>query len=298
VSEPVLVTERDGAVALLTLNRPDRSNAWTGELESAYYAALAEAENDPGVLAVVVTGAGRAFCVGADLDLLADSDVTAIDSLLPERRFDAFPPLMSTPVVAAVNGSVAGVGLAAALQCDLRFLATEAKVTTAFTRRGLVAEHGMSWLLPQLVGRARALDLLLSGRTISGEEAGRIGLAEFVLPAAQVLPAALAYAHDLAAHCSPTAMAVVKAQLRADAGDGDPVAVLGRADALMRSSFTRPDVIEGISAWLQRRPPAFGPLDAEAVAEVARLQTGGAEREPPRRGRSTGPGNRPPGRGR
>jgi enoyl-CoA hydratase/carnithine racemase len=159
-------------------------------------------------------------------------------------------------VIAAVNGACAGVGLALALQADVRFVAADAKLTTAFTRRGLVAEHGVAWLLQRAVGRGRALDLLLSARVFSGAEAHAYGLAEFVLPADRVLPAALAYADDLAASCSPHAMATVKQQLVAD-DVASPFEALLAADRATRASFTWPDLLEGIRSWQERRPPRF-----------------------------------------
>jgi enoyl-CoA hydratase/carnithine racemase len=258
-SEPVVLTERRGRVLLVTLNRPERLNAWTAEIEHLYYAALADGDADPEVRAIVVTGAGRGFCPGADLQALAGVDRSSRDSL-PKRRWDAYPPTMATPVLAAVNGACAGIGLVVALQCDLRFVAAEARLATSFTRRGLIAEHGSSWLLPRLVGRSRALDLLMSARTFDGQEAERIGLAEFVLPREQVLDAALAYAEDLAANCSPTAVAVVKAQVQRHLGT-DPETALRESDELLFRSFGWPDVTEGVTAWLQGRPADFPSAD-------------------------------------
>ncbi len=261
-----VLTERRGAVLLVTLNRPERLNAWVPALDRQYADALATADADPSVRAVVVTGAGAGFCAGADLEVLAGLDLESGPDL-PARRLDAFPPAMRTPVIAAVNGACAGIGLVMALQCDVRFVSASARLATSFSRRGLIAEHGSSWLLPRLVGRGRALDLLLTGRTFDGEEAGRMGLAEFVLPRDEVLKAALAYATDLTENTSPTAMAVIKAQLRSHA-DLDLLDALRESDDLMLRAFARPDVREGLAAWREKRLPRFGDVDAAALDEV------------------------------
>jgi enoyl-CoA hydratase/carnithine racemase len=163
---------------------------------------------------------------------------------------------MSKPVIAAVNGACAGLGLAFALHADIRFVAQEAKLTTAFVRRGLIAEHGVSWLLQRVVGRGRAFDLLLSGRVFTGVDAGEWGLADFVLPAAEVLETAQAYAHELATLSSPHAMAIIKRQITSDDASA-PFDALLAADDATRESFTWPDLIEGITAWQEHRPPRF-----------------------------------------
>jgi enoyl-CoA hydratase/carnithine racemase len=194
---------------LLTLNRPHALNALTPTLEAAYFAALAAAERDRDVRAIVVTSGGRGFCAGADLSG-SPIELLSGGAPLPDRSPDRYPPSMSTPVIAAVNGACAGVELAIALQADVRFIASEAELTTAFTRRGLAAEHGTAWLLPQLAGRGRALELLLSGRIFSGRDALDYGIAEFSMDADDVLPVAMAYASEIVASCSPTAMAAVK----------------------------------------------------------------------------------------
>ena len=175
----VLSELREG-VLILTLNRPDRLNAWTDALEADYFAALDAAENDPGVRAIVVTGAGRGFCAGADMDDLkgAAGDAGAHASVHDRPRERTFPLTVRKPMIAAINGAVAGLGLVEALYCDLRFATPQAKITTAFVRRGLIAEYGMSWLLPRLIGHSAALDLLLSGRIVLGEEAHRLGLVD------------------------------------------------------------------------------------------------------------------------
>src|SRR4051812_19598663 len=170
----VVLCEIDAGVAQVTLNRPDRLNAWTADLEDAYFGALEDCAARADVRAIVVTGAGRGFCAGADMDELQAIGANGREAR--ERRLQSFPLTVPKPIVAAINGACAGIGLVQALMCDVRFAADDAKITTAFARRGLVAEHGISWILPRLVGPAHALDLLFSGRVILGAEAARIGL--------------------------------------------------------------------------------------------------------------------------
>ena len=257
----VLWHEADG-VATLTLNRPDRMNAWTGEMEGRYLDLLQRAAESESVRAVVVTGAGRGFCPGADMDLLSGASTEGVGDLTatgPGRRPKTFATTVPKIVVAAVNGACAGVGLVQALCCDVRFGATGAKWTTAFARRGLVAEYGSAWLLPRLVGTSRALDLLASGRVFTSEEALELGLVSRVLPATDVLAAAQAYARDLAANCSPASMAVMKAQVYG-AWDQSLADALARADGLMVQSLAGVDFVEGVRSYVDRRPAAFEPL--------------------------------------
>ena len=209
--EPVLA-EQEGAVLTLQLNRPDRLNAWTQAMEDRYFDLLAAADDDPDVRAVVVTGAGRGFCAGADLDDLGRL-ATHTGRYEAGRRPKTFPLTIRKPLIGAINGACAGLGLIQALYCDVRFVSDTAKLTTAFARRGLVAEHAVSWLLPRLVGPARALDLLLSARVIRGDEAVALGLAARSISADAVLATAQAYAADLAKNCSPRSMAAMKHQI-------------------------------------------------------------------------------------
>ena len=160
-----------------------------------------------------------------------------------------------------MNGSIAGMGLSQALFADIRFAAAGAKFTTSFARRGLIAEYGISWILPRLIGWAAATELLLSGRTFYAEEAAELGLVTKVLPAAELMDHVLQYADDMARNCSPTSLAVMKQQLYADAAVG-MVETSNRAEKLMHDSMQRTDFIEGITAFFQKRPPNFPPLIA------------------------------------
>jgi enoyl-CoA hydratase/carnithine racemase len=250
-----LLVARDGKVLVVTLHRPDRLNAWTAALESHFLHTLEQAERDRSICAIVVTGAGRGFCVGADLSGSVD-DMLREGPPLPPRETHTFPPTMATPVIAAINGACAGVGLAVALHADIRFIADDAKLTTAFAKRGLVAEHGLAWLLPRLVGRGRAMDLLISARVFSGADAHRYGLAEFCLPAADVVSAAVEYAHELAANSSPTSIAWIKAQLL-EADAPSVLSALHMSDDLTRRSYRWPDLREGIQSWQADRAAEF-----------------------------------------
>lgn len=255
----VVLRERHGAVLSLTLNRPDKLNAWNAELEHRYFEELAAADADPAIRVIVITGAGRGFCAGADMAALGELEEsdTARQQLL-ERSVE-FPLSIRKPLIAAVNGAVAGLGLAQALFCDLRFTTAEAKFTTSFARRGLVAEYGMAWLLPRLIGRGAATELLLSGRVLLGDEAARIGLADRVFAPERLLPETLEYARELAEHCSPASMRTIKQQL-ASAATASFETALEDSKRLMAESLAGPDFTEGLRAYLDGRAPEFPPL--------------------------------------
>jgi enoyl-CoA hydratase/carnithine racemase len=264
---------RDTGVALLTLNRPERMNAWGGGMAGVFWSCLDRAEADSEVRAIVITGAGRAFCAGADMgDLSTISSTTVgaaggatssndsagdvdVDKLVGERH-PHFVTTLRKPVIAAINGACAGIGLTQALMCDVRFAAQGAKFTTSFARRGLIAEYGISWILPRIVGFSAALDLLLTGRVFLAEEAAELGLVKEVLPAEQLLPRAIAYAEDIAAHCAPSSLAVIKQQVYADTMR-DVFEASAVAEKLMHESMLRPDFIEGITSFFEKRPPNF-----------------------------------------
>jgi len=246
----------ESGVATVVLNRPDRLNAWTPALEEAYFDALQRATDDQDVRAIVVTGAGRGFCAGADLALLEDLDPRA---LAGDPRTDLFPTAVPKPVIAAVNGACAGLGLAMALMCDVRIVGRTAKLTTAFSRIGLVAEHGTSWLLPRLVGHAVALDLLLSSRVVDGEEAVRIGLANEMVEDHDVLEAAQRYARSLAATASPQAMAVIKQQVYGDMTT-DLRTALKQAYGLAAVSVQLDDFRVSVAALRRNQPINHAPL--------------------------------------
>jgi enoyl-CoA hydratase/carnithine racemase len=260
-AQQVVLGERLGPVLVLTLNRPARLNAWTDEMEDQYFDWLTTAESDPEVRAIVVTGAGRGFCAGADLGELGQVELGP--DIRPSRRTVArpYPLLVRKPIIAAINGAAAGVGLVEALYCDVRFAVPDAKLTTAFARRGLIAEYGAAWLLERIVGYATALDLLLSGRVVTGREALALGLVNRICEPANLLDEAIEYACDLATRCSPTSMAVIKQQVHDAAGTDFQVAAIG-AERAMRDALGRADINEGVRSYLERRAPRFPGLAA------------------------------------
>ncbi|NUT26271.1 MAG: enoyl-CoA hydratase [Streptomyces sp.] len=265
----LVLAEHRGAVLVLTFNRPAKLNAWTDQLEDRYFALLDSAEDDPDVRAVVVTGAGRGFCAGADLQQLQAvggiDEASAADRA--RRRPRDVPLTLRKPLIGAVNGVAAGLGMVEALYCDIRFGSPSARFTTAFAQRGLIAEYGISWLLPRLVGRSRAADLLLSSRMVDAEEALRIGLLDHLVPTGSVVDAAVAYAAELATRCSPGSMATIKSQLHTDA-DGTYADSVTRAESLMLQAFRGADVVEGVASHLAKRPPVFPSLPPVRSTDV------------------------------
>ena len=264
--------EVDGPTATITLNRPESLNGWTASMDAAVAASIERATADPAVVGIVITGAGRAFCAGADMKML-DAITTGGEQAMADQPmpwtnsttdFDGrFTYLMEVPkpVIAAVNGAVAGMAFPLTLCCDLRVVTPEALFLTAFPQRGLIAEWGLSWLLPRQVGPGVALDLLFSGRRMYGEEAVRVGLANYLVPGDELLGFCKRYVEQLAASSSPTSIAHIKRQvyrqLHGAGADG-----LGAAEResqrLMVDSFGRPDFAEGVASFLERRPPSFG----------------------------------------
>ena len=268
-SDPVLYEVRESGVAVLTLNRPERMNGWGGGLATTFYSRLDDAEADPDVRAVVVTGSGRAFCAGADMGDLTTITKASVDAVgetdvskLVGARHPHHLMTMRKPVIAAINGACAGMGLTMALVCDVRFAAEGAKFTTSFARRGLIAEYGISWILPRVVGCGTALDLLLSGRVFYADEAAALGLVKEVVPPEELLPRATAYAEDIAKNCAPSSLAVIKQQVYADTMR-DVFEASAVAETLMHESMLRPDFIEGITSFFEKRPPNFPPLKGQ-----------------------------------
>ena len=262
-------------VATVTLNRPDKLNAWTAQMGREVRAAMGEAAADESVRVIVLTGAGRGFCAGADMGLLsglsgnaaATEDAEAVlrreGAAAPDgaTRADfrgpyAYFPTIPKPIIAALNGATAGLGLVVSLYCDLRIAGDGAVFTTSFARRGLIAEHGISWMLPRLIGLQNALDLLLSARKIDAHEALRMGLVAQVMPHAELQSGVLGYARELADFVSPRSMGVMKRQLWEAQFQSlaEATAVAGEE---MRRSFAAEDFKEGVAHFLEKRAPRF-----------------------------------------
>ena len=253
-----------GRVATLTLNRPDKMNAWTPRMEAEFRAAMDRAVADDAVRAIMVTGAGRGFCAGADMGRLtpaAPGESKAAPAAARDYTPDNFGQRYSwlldvpKPIVAAINGAAAGVGLCITLYCDLRYMVEDAKLTTAFARRGLIAEHGSAWILPRLIGPMAAADLLLSGRVLTGREAAALGLVR-ALPAEGFIEAVHAVAADLAEFSSPRSMRIIKQQLYAGLFQ-DLATATHLADSEQVKCFATEDFHEGVAHFVERRAPAF-----------------------------------------
>ena len=267
----ILETQQDG-VLTLTLNRPERLNAWTPVMQAELETAIRAAGGNPDVRCIIITGAGRGFCAGADMNHLQDiqddtsgaaqSATARVERPAPtglEKTYDGrFGYLYACPkpIIAAINGPCAGIGLVFSLFTDLRFTTNDAKFTTAFAQRGLIAEHGIGWLLPRLVGESNALDLLFTARVFKGNEAASLGLVNKSLPAAELMPHVQELAAFLATQVSPRSVAVMKRQVRA-AYFQSYTESLAEADAEMAASFTTFDFKEGVASFVERRAPAF-----------------------------------------
>jgi enoyl-CoA hydratase/carnithine racemase len=266
-------------VATLTLNRPEKLNAWTVVMEQEVRAAMLEAEGDQNVRVIVLTGAGRGFCSGADISLLStlaekgESELRRVraaqdavaqaqssssaNGIRPDfqKKYSYFPAL-SKPVIAGINGHAVGLGLVIALYCDIRLASDAARFGTAFARRGLIAEYGMAWMLPRLVGHANALDLLFSARIIDAAEAFHMGLANRVLPQATFAEEVQKYAAEIAASVSPRSLRVMKRQVY-DAMLQTLAESFELADREMLESLRCEDFKEGVAHFLEKRAPAF-----------------------------------------
>lgn len=257
----------DGATAVITLNRPERMNALTKVLEAELRDAIEHAGSQPEIRAIVLTGAGRAFCAGMDMDeleVLPPDDIRAEQWMRPydmNRRADyqtrySYFPATPKPIISAINGAAAGLGIVMALYSDFRIASQQAVFATAFAKRGLIAEHGIAWILPRIVGHANATDLLLTSRKIDAEEALRMGLVNRVVPTEQLLPQALALARQLSTDVSPRSVRVMKRQIweAPYQGLGDAVAL---ANAEMFTSLQSDDFKEGVAHFVERRAARF-----------------------------------------
>src|ERR1700735_5433407 len=261
-------------VATITLNRPDKLNAWTAVMEQEVRAGFDQAEHDENVRVIILTGAGRGFCAGADMSLLSSVAEQGLDEAGRayavrnasqrtgtiaradfQKKYSYFPAI-GKPVIAAINGPIVGLGLVIGLYCDLRWASDSARFSTTFARRGLVAEYGMAWMLPRLVGHANALDLLFSARTIDAAEALRMGLVNQVFPQGVFLDKVLENAHDLASNVSPRSLRVMKRQVY-DAMFQTLDEAFQTSEREMLASLQSNDFKEGVAHFLEKRAPTF-----------------------------------------
>ena len=243
-------------VVVLTWSRPDRRNMWTVTLEDEFYAGLDRAAADDRVRVIVVTGAGDSFCPGLDPDVL--DSIRSGSRYTTNRRPQTHATTVPKPVIGAINGACAGIGLAQALCFDYRFAVRGAKFTTAFAKRGLPAEDASAWMLTRLVGPSNAMDLLMSGRVFLAEEAHRLGVVQHLSEPGEVLADAVDYAHRLAANVSPVAMAMIKSQVWRDSESTMEQARV-RAQYLLTQAKAQPDFQEGVRSLVEKRPPRFQP---------------------------------------
>ena len=260
----------DDGVALVTLHRPERRNAWSGPMAVEYRWALHHAHTDPGVRVVVLTGAGPAFCAGADtglLDAIGDASGSYTreraelppypDGTPPQLRHNHTAPLaIGTPLIAAVNGACAGAGFVLATYCDLRWAAESAVFATAFAGLGLPAEYGIGWMLPRITGSANALDLLLDPARRSARRAEQLGFVQRVLPDDELLPEVLVFARHLARHASAESLRTIKRAVWVDAA-GDLDEAYRRSVADMEAALTGPDFRTGVAATRAKARPDF-----------------------------------------
>jgi len=260
-------------IATITINRPERLNALTARTQVEIKHAMVAAERDERVVGIILTGAGRAFSAGADMRSLAeiaerravdqDDSLARLEAECRGREVDpefrvtwSFIPSLKKPVIAAVNGPCAGMSTAIATMCDLRFASDSAVFTTSFSQRGLVAEHGLSWILPRLIGPAKALDLLWSARRVDAQEAERLGLVDRVVPGDDLLATARGYIEDLARNSSPASIMIMKRQVYLHLMKPLHEA-MEDTNRLMAESLTRDDFREGVASFVEKRAPAF-----------------------------------------
>lgn len=267
MSFETILTTTDNGVTTITLNRPERMNAWNETMASELSVALETAEADDQVRVVVLTGQGRAFCAGADLEDGEDTFSEGEHNRHIAGTPETMPWDISKPVVAAINGHAIGVGLTFPMTTDLRFVAAEAKMQFAFVRRGIMPELGSLRLLERIVGRQVASDLLMSGRMFTGAEAKEMGLVARAMPADEVLPAALEWAHDVAANTAPVSVAVTKRLMWEDAGE-QAEAMFERETRLLPWLGSQADAAEGVMSFLEKRQPQWSMRPSQDMPDL------------------------------
>ncbi|GAC1395503.1 MAG: enoyl-CoA hydratase-related protein [Mycobacterium sp.] len=269
--EELVTRDVSDGVAVLTWNRPERNNAWSVDMEAVYYRLLQECADDDEVRVIVVTGAGKSFCPGMDAAVLSGVANGGPSTDPHSRPPMTFPRSIPKPIIAAINGACACLGLIAALDCDLRFVSATAKLSTSFAKRGIMAEHGIAWSLPRLIGAGKAMDLLLSARTIMAHEALELGLVDRVFEPGELMDKTLEYARDMVANCSPLALGIIKRQVyEAEEGSHE----MARTLAIRYWYDTvrdHPDFKEGMASFLEKRAPHFAPWDQGTTTNPAPL---------------------------
>ena len=273
MAEPILIAVDDG-VMTITLNRPERLNAWTSQMGDALIGALDQADGDDAVRVVIVTGAGRGFCAGADLsgggDTFDRSARAAVESVPRDGggRFTLRVYACTKPVIAAINGPAVGVGATMTLPMDIRLAAPEARFGFVFARRGIVPEAASSWFLPRVVGISRAMEWVATGRVFGAEEALAAGLVRSVHPAGELLDTARALAREIAEHTAPVSVALARRMMWEMLGAEHPM-LAHRADS--RAMFARgqsADAREGVTAFLEKRPAEFPDRISDGLPEL------------------------------
>jgi enoyl-CoA hydratase/carnithine racemase len=261
-----IVYEVKDRIATVTLNRPERLNAWNDIMAEEVWQATHEADRDPEVRVMILTGAGRGFCAGGDVTGFKSENPRQLIDKLPRtydfsRRPDyqsrtAYFPSLSKPIIAMLNGVTVGIGLIHALFCDVRIASEDAVITTAFARTGLASEYGMGWVLRQVAGHANALDLLLSARKVRGQEALRLGLVNQIHPADSLQEATYAYAREMAELCSPRSLKVLKQQLWDLPFQTLHEALITDSEQMLQANVCE-DFKEAKQAFMEKRPPRF-----------------------------------------
>lgn len=257
--ESILVRS-DGPIGTITLNRPDRLNAWDWLMSAEIGHALGRFDADDTIRAIILTGAGRAFCAGAGL---LPAGRTFDGSLTREEAEAKFPgphrpaDRLRTPVISAVNGHAVGAGMTMALRADIIVVAEEAKLGFVFNRRGVIPDADLLWSLPRLIGYSRALDLLLTGRIFSGREAVELGIASRAVPAGSVVETAEEIATDIATNVAPVSAAITKLVARRFLEETDRNAALELERELFRWAGRHADAPEGVNAFREKRAPRW-----------------------------------------
>jgi len=275
VQASTILTEINDGVALATLNRPDRMNAYTAQMGAELNDFFLECDKDDAVRAIVVTGAGRAYCAGADLESGGETfsrdkdDVEKEKEEPPRTRFA--PWEIRKPIIAAINGHAVGVGLTMPLQYDMRIVADDAKLGFVFVRRGIMPELASTWILPRLIGVTRACDLMLTGRIFSGTEAADLGLANEALPKDQVLPRALEIARDIARNVAPISAAMSKKLIWEHLACPTPGPAAERESVALWELGRSADAREGVTSFLEKREPEWRLRPSADMPEIPRL---------------------------